>query len=228
MMGVNRIWTIGSVVVMAVVLAAGWFLGIQPQLAAADAANQARIQVQSQNATSQAVLAQLKKDYQNIDQVKQQLASLRQKVPTQVDASGFVTELNGLAGLYQVTLKSISVGDAKPYTPPVAPPTPAPSRSPAPSGTPGTAAKAPGVIGATNPLITSANFIVIPVQLTVTGSYGNVLDFVSGLQTGQRLFLVSAFSSGASTVAGAPSTNVTTVGTVDSTVGGFMYVLVNH
>ncbi|MHB1234487.1 MAG: hypothetical protein ACYCZK_02310 [Microbacteriaceae bacterium] len=225
-MEANRIWTIGSIVLMVVIVAAGWLLGIQPQLAAADAANQSRAQVHSSTVANQAVLEQLKKDYQGLDQLKQQLAALRQAVPAQADASAFVTELNALASAHQVTVKSIVVSDAKPYSPPpAAPASPAPSASPAPTASPSPAPPPAGTApGASNPQITAANFIVIPVQVTVSGPYGNVLDFVAGLQTGQRLFLVTAFSSGVATAGPGPAV----AGTTASTVSGFMYVLLNR
>ena len=229
-MEANRIWTIGSILLIVVIVAAGWLLGIQPQLAAADAANQSRAQVHSSTVANQAVLEQLKKDYQGIAQLKQQLAALRQAVPAQADASAFVTELNALAGAHQVTVKSIVVSDAKPYVPPAAPASSAaPSASPAPTPSPTLAPRPPAgtAPGASNPQITSANFIVIPVQVTVSGPYGNVLDFVAGLQTGQRLFLVTAISSGVTTP-GPTGPGTAVPGTTASTVSGFMYVLLNR
>ena len=224
----NRLWLIGLVAAMVAVVAVGWLLGIQPQLAAVATADQSRATVQAQNATNEAVLAKLKKDYSSIDELKQKLVSLRQSVPASAEMSAFVTELDMLAGANQVTVNSITVSDAMPYTPPVAPaPAPTPSASPSatPSATPSPVAAPPVEPTApptvTNSKITAANFIAIPIQLALSGSYSNVLNFVSGLQTGPRLFLVTALSTKESAVAGAPA------GAVDSTVGGFVYVVLD-
>jgi Tfp pilus assembly protein PilO len=221
----NRLWLIGLVAVMVAVVALGWLLGIQPQLAATAAADQNRATVQSENAANEVVLAKLKKDYSSIGELKQRLVSLRQSVPASADMSAFVTELDTLAGAHQVTVKTITVSDAVPYTAPIAPaaaPTatasPATTPTPAPIAAAPTAPTAPPAV--TNSKITAANFIAIPIQLSLAGAYSNVLDFVNGLQMGPRLFLVTTFSTSASSAtAGA--------GAVDATVGGFVYVVLD-
>ena len=213
-MNKNKLWTIGAVIVMVAVIAGGWVIGIQPQLAAVASANQNRANVEVQNATNEALLARLKRDYEGIDGLKNQLGILRTAVPADAEMSTFVTELNGLANTHGITVKSITVTDAKPYTPATMPS----------NGTPQA-----GVT--TNPKITSANFVVIPVQFSITGTYAKVLDFVHDVQTGPRLFLVSTLSSTGSTHstggAAAKTASATASGTVDSTVGGFVYVLLD-
>jgi Tfp pilus assembly protein PilO len=217
----NRLWMIGSVVVAIAVIAAGWFLGIQPQLATAAIADQDRAKAQIQNTANEALLVSLKKDYRGIDALKTTLASLRESVPASTEISTFVTELDSLAGAHQVTVSLITVADATAYAPPVpaaSTPTPSPGATATPSATPtptplASAAPSAGTVQVTNPKITAANFIAIPVNLSITGQYANVLDFVKGLQTGPRLFLVTSLS-------------VTTVeGGVDSSIGGLVYVL---
>lgn len=224
----NRLWLIGLVAVMVAVVAMGWLLGIQPQLAAATSADQSRAEVQSENATNETVLAKLKKDYSSIGELKQQLISLRQSVPASPDMSAFVAELDTLSGSHQVTVKTIAVSDAMPYTPPVAPPaaatsTASPSPSPSPTPTPVAAAPTtpPAPPAVTNSKITAANFIAIPIQLSLSGTYSNVLDFVNGLQMGPRLFLVTKFSTTAS------SDPTAAPGAVDATVGGYVYVVLD-
>jgi Tfp pilus assembly protein PilO len=212
-------WTVGAVLVMVALIAGGWFLGVQPQVAAAAAADQARATTDATNATAESLLASLKKDYSDLDPLKTKLAALEESVPSQADMSSFVSEINSLAGAHGVTVNTITVADATPYTPPVAPaptptasaaPTPAPSPTAAAPVAPTTPTAAPQV---TNPKITAANFIAIPVTLAISGSYSNVLDFVSGLQSGPRLFLVNALTAD------------TKNGSVDATVGGLVYVL---
>lgn len=197
---------------MVAIVGGGWLIGIQPQLTIIASANQNRANVEIQNATNEALLARLKKDYQGIDDLKKQLDSLRVAVPADAEMSTFVTELNTLASSHQITVKSITVSDAKPYTP---------------AATPSNGTRQAG----TNPKITAANFVVIPVQFSITGTYAKVLDFVHDVQTGPRLFLVATLSSTASVnspgVATAKKASATTRGTVDATIGGFVYVLLD-
>ncbi len=222
-MNKNRLWVIASVLVMVLVLVLGVVVGIQPQLAATAAANEQRASVEASNAGQAAVLAQLKKDYAGIDKLKEELAPLSDSVPQGTEMPAFVNQLDALAGASQVTLTGITVADAVPYAPVAAPavapvvtggatPAPTPTPAPAPSAT----APAAGVPPVTNPQITAENFASLAVSISVSGSYGNALNFVNGLQTGKRLFLVSGLS----------TTQGDTPGIVTATITGLVYVLV--
>lgn len=203
---------------MVAIVGGGWVIGIAPQLASAATANASRASVEIQNTKNQLLLTKLKSDYQNIDALTKQFNALQAAVPASAAISSFVTELNTLANSHGIIVKSITVSDAKPYTPVI------------PTST-GTSNSSPAV-AVTNPKITSANFVIIPVQFAVTGGYAKVLDFVHDVQNGQRLFLVTTLSSTGSTDANGAGTSgkktsATVVEKVDSTVGGFMYVLLN-
>lgn len=199
-MTINRKWVWGSTLTSVVIFAIGWMIGIQPQLTKISVANQNREVVIAQNLRDEVLLAKLKADYQNIEVMRSDLLRLRTSVPMQAEISTFVTELNSLANIHEVTVKSITVNDAKPYTP----------------NTGGSSPESTGAV--TDPRISSNNFIVVPVQFSVAGNYSRVLQFVRSVQTGQRLFLISNFGSTGSTKSEAS-------GKVDSTVGGYMYVL---
>jgi Tfp pilus assembly protein PilO len=224
----NRLWTIGAALSMVVVVVMGWFLGIQPQLGSATTASDNLATAQTQNAASSASIAKLKSDFGGIAKLNQDVAALRESVPASAQISAFVTELDSLAGEHQVEVKSITVSDAKSYTPPVvvaAAPvvgnsaTPSPTPTPAATNVPVSAPAAPTAPAlVTDPKITAANFIAIPVQLSLKGPYSKVLEFVKGLQTGPRLFLVITMST-------KPPADKTAAGSVDATVGGLVYVL---
>ena len=232
-MDAKRLWTIGAVLAMVLVVVLGWFLGIQPQLAEANSASQNLATAQTQNAAGANSLVKLKADYEGIAELKKSVESLRQSVPSSAQLSAFVTELDLLGGEHQVEVKSISVSDAKPYTPPApvavapAPGTPAaPTASPSPSPSSAPVASAPMAPTApavvTNPRITAANFVAIPVALKVSGTYSKVLDFVKGLQAGERLFLVTTF---ATTELKDPTSAASQV---SASVGGLVYVLLDN
>ncbi len=211
----GRIWIAGAVIVIFVLIGGGWLLGIAPQLSIAAAANNDRANAIVSNARNQLVLAKLKSDYQNIDALKNQLLTLREAVPPKADISTFVTELNTLSAANKVTMKSITISDAKPYTPA------SQTRS-----TGSSTASPPQ----SNPKITTSNFVVVPVQISVTGDYGRILSFVNDVQMGQRLILVSSLTTiGATDAKGVKGNPSTTGGSqkVDSTLGGFIYVLLN-
>jgi len=214
-MNKNRMWVIGAILAMLATVGGGWLIGVAPQLAIAASANTDRANVMTANARNQILLAKLKRDYENIDALKNQVSTLQESVPTSAEISSFVTELNTLANARKVTLKSITVSDAKPYTP-----------------TTSVSASKDKTVSSpqTNPKITSTNFVTIPVQISVTGDYGKVLDFVNDVQLGRRLFLVSTLSSKGATnskgVKGSPTISGDSQ-KVDSSIGGYIYVLLN-
>lgn len=219
----NRIWVIVSVLAIAAVLGLGFLLGVQPQLAAIGVANEERAAVETTNQLAEAKLAALRKDFEEIDGLKADLATLVKSVPTSAHAPELVDQLDALAKQVGVALTAIAVSDAQPYTPVAEVPVEtAPVAGAGDSDTAvadaGAAVTAPpvGAPPVVNALITPGNFAVLPVQVTIKGSYAQVLDYVNGLQTGERLFLVT----GLSTTAASENEGV-----VEATIGGFVYAV---
>ncbi|TFD30539.1 hypothetical protein [Cryobacterium cryoconiti] len=226
----NRMWMIGSVLVMVLVLVLGVLLGIMPQLSATAAADEQRASVAESNAGQALILAQLKKDFEGIESLKSELIPLDASVPSGTNMPAFVTQLDALAAASQVTLTGITVSDAVPYAPVVAP-IPAPvavaegaDSTSTPTPTPTVAAIEPGagVPPVTNDQINASNFASLAITVSVTGSYADALNFVSGLQSGERLFLVSGLTT---TVKEGDEENATPGG-VTATISGLVYVLV--
>ncbi|TFC82243.1 hypothetical protein E3T23_04705 [Cryobacterium cheniae] len=237
----NRLWMIGSALMMVLVVALGWVVGLQPQFAAIATANDQRVSVEQTNAGHRAALAKLKEDFKGLDGLNQELATLNKSVPSGTNAPDYVDQLDALANANQVTLKGLTIADAEAYTPvalvaPVAPAPEAgaPAPSPAPTATP-TPTAAPGSPPVTNAGITAANFASLSVQITVSGTYSNVLKFVNGLQTGPRLFLVTGLTTTSSTGSSAPVDATATPqpsaapgndGLVDGSISGLIYSIV--
>jgi len=190
-------------------------LGIAPQLTVATKDNQDRATAISYNNQYQLLLTNLRNDYLNIDTFKKQLDMLRLSVPASANIASFFSQLNLAANKEKVVIKSIRLSDAKPYIP----------MTPPPSAT--------GANGSSSPLInsniTSTNFVVIPLQISVTSNYDQVLNFVKDIQAGQRIFLVTTFSSVGSTVTqslkASPSLSAKFSTMVDASIGGYIYVL---
>jgi Tfp pilus assembly protein PilO len=232
----NRLWIIGSVLVMAIVVGLGWFLAIAPQLASAAAADAQRAGVEQANAQHEATLARLKKDYANLGALNGQLASLSESVPSDTAMPAFVNEINAIAASAGVTITGFSVADAKPYAP-VSPPavaapagaTPSSTATPSPSATPAatpTPAPTPvaGMPPVTSPKLTSANFSSLAVTLNIQGDYQQILSFVNGVQSGKRLFLVSGITT--TGAAGPSSPGKQAAGSENATISGLVYVVI--
>nr|WP_276512163.1 type 4a pilus biogenesis protein PilO [Cryobacterium roopkundense] len=187
----------------------------------------------AQNAAYEAQIVSLKKQFEDIDSLKADLSDIVQAVPASAQMPALLGELNQVAASSQVVISAFTANDAQAYDPallavvdtavvaPEATPTPAPSAATDADAVAANAVTAGvagvGSVGGVDPRITPSNFIAIPISITVDAPYDNVLDFVSGVQSRQRLVLVTAVS-----------TTVPTVeGSVTGTITAFVYVLLD-
>ncbi|TFB96793.1 hypothetical protein E3O42_16780 [Cryobacterium adonitolivorans] len=223
----NRIWAFGAALAIAATAILGWTLGISPKLNEAKAAEIQRAVVETQNIDYESQLATLQKQFDNIGDLKSDLAALQLAVPNAAEIPAFVTQLDTIGRQRDVTLTGIIVNDAQSYVPVVVAP-PAAAAAPAAevestettgagvSATeavtvpPTPAELAASLAPSPSPLVTAANFVSVPITVNVEGSYGDVLEFIDGLQKGTRLALVTTFSTkAAAPVAIAPNPEVT-------------------
>ena len=225
----NRLWKIVAIMLMVGIAAAGYFLGVEPQLAAARTADEQREAVEMQNEASRLAITRLVEEEKDLPTLQAKLSELQRAIPLDAGVPAFFDDLSGLAAKAGVSISSLTVAPAVPYAAPLsaAPaPAPVPDAAATDGGEPAAAGSVPAVettvapVAITNPLITSENMILIPITVGATGTYAQVLDFVNGLQTGPRLFLVQKFSS--------VSTSGAEAGQVTGTATGYIYVLLNQ
>ncbi|KGJ82348.1 hypothetical protein GY21_00835 [Cryobacterium roopkundense] len=219
----NRLWVIGAVLVIGAVVVLGWGLGISPKLTELRAYEAERDTTMAQNAVYEAQIVALKAQFEDIDALRDDLSDVQLAVPGAAEIPGLVTQLTAIAATSQVVVSAFTPNDAQAYDPallavtaPVEPST----TVPAPTTGAGAVAVADAVAVAeptVDPRITATNFVAIPISITVDGPYDNVLDFVSGLQYGQRLVMVTAVS----------TTVPTPEGTVSGTITALVYVLLD-
>lgn len=233
----NRLMLVLAAVAALAVAAGGFFLGVQPQLDRAAAAESEAQNISSSNATTRTEIARLREQAKSLPKMRAELAALRSSVPSSAAASSFISQLNATANATGVKVATITLGDAAAYAPPVATtpstgtatdgasatatatPTPTPTASA--SATP-SAPAAPTT--ATDSSITAENFSVIPVSISVNGEFARALSFVKGVQSNPRLFLIDSISS---SIASAGSADAAS-GSADSpswTFTGSIYVL---
>jgi Tfp pilus assembly protein PilO len=193
-MNKNKLSLVIALVVTVAVLAGGWFLGVQPQLALAAANGTQQETIDSTNRANQSELARLAKAAESLSATKSELATLRASVPASMDTTPFLKALDGSASAAGVVVTSITIGDATPYEAPAAAPSDAasPSATPSPTSSPSATPAVPSAPGPlTDAAITGTDFTVIPITVAVTGSYDQALAFTKSVQNGDRLFLVN-------------------------------------
>jgi Tfp pilus assembly protein PilO len=218
----HRIISLASILVMLIIPVIGWFLIAQPQLAAASSADEQRADMESQIEASSAVVAQLKADSAQLPKLNDLLNKLRTSIPAGVDSSGYIDGLDALAQYNGVAITALTVEEPtnyEPATPPVDPNAVVPEDAEASEeGETAPVAPPPVVDPAivTNPLISSSNFVAVPVTITVAGEWSAILNFVDGLQSSPRLFLVTSLATGV--VDGDPSR-------LNGNIGGYIYAI---
>ncbi len=201
----NRLWLVIAGVAGVAILALGWFLGVSPKLDEMSAANEQRASVEAQNVLHQKKLDALKKEFAQLDTLKEQLAEAQESLPPGDDLSTFLGELHDLEASSGVVLTSFSAGDGLNYV------------------------AAPGEVS--DPLITADNFVAIPIDLTVKGTRPQVIEFLNNLQYGKRLFLVIkltvAQATDAAVVDPESEEDAPVVEAYEGNISGFVYVLVD-
>lgn len=184
----NRFLMIGAVLATAVVIVLGFIVGVSPQLKAAADAKAQDASVTAQNDVLRSGLVALKSKDSKMQSLTKQLAKLQSSVPTDASAPAFIDEIYAMAQKSGVTIASYGMSDAQAYV------APAPAGKTTAAASAGVAPSAP--VPVTNAAITSANFSIIPVTISVGGTYAQALDFLSELHNGDRLMLVTSFAGG--------------------------------
>lgn len=212
----NRVIVFAAVIASVAIVALGWFLGVAPRLADAATAEAERQSVVSQNEGLEVQLAQLQKEFEQIDELRAEVGELRASIPATADYAGFVSELNGLAASTGVGVARLSVGDASWYPSAQAPtaetdgPTAPPEGVASAAAAPTEGAAGPVQVPIDTSLVNGSNFVAIPVTIELTADYDQAVSLMGALQAEKRLFLVTGFAYG---------------GAANPRIDGLLYVL---
>jgi len=189
----TRIWTFAAVLVMILVVALGWFLGIAPKLAEAVRLDGERLAVQGQNELARATLAQLEADFERIDELKEELAVLRAEFPTQAAYDDAVEQFVASVLAEGLVLQNLAISEPTPSTPEVL--------------DPGTPAPEPEIDG--DGVLPSGSLLLVSVSVTVQGSLSSTLAFIEALQTSERFAVLPGFVYTAGAANGLGETTIT-------------------
>jgi len=221
----NRLWVIGTVLVIGAIVVLGWGLGIAPKLTEVSTAQEELAVAVSENAVQEVRGESLKKQFEGLGALRDELAALQLSVPNSTQSPALIAEFGAISEASQVVISSISQNDAQAYDPSLAGVTTdavtATTDSGAAEGAAPVAAAPAGPV--VDPRITATNFSAIPVTVIVEGSAAGVLDFVSGMQHGERLITVTTVS--LSEPAAADPLVAAGTGVVTGTITAFVYVL---
>ena len=189
----KRVWLAGGAALAVLIVAVGWLAVISPQLTSAHALHGQADSARAQNSVLAAKVAKLKRQNDNVGQLKQSLRSSLAALPFDSGLPTFTRQLADQATETKVALTSITVGSA---VAPAAPPA-APSASTATTSAGTTTGSAAPVPAAAAP----AAVLAIPITLLSKGTNPAQLAFLKKIQVeGPRRALVTSttLTSGAS------------------------------
>lgn len=111
----NRLWVFGTAVLMVIVVVLGWFLGVSPKLAEADAALAQTSAVSAQNLALEAALADLRDTNDRLPELKDELADLRGSIPASTRYAELVDLVYGLSAAQGLTIVQLTIAEASLY-----------------------------------------------------------------------------------------------------------------
>jgi Tfp pilus assembly protein PilO len=189
--GTRTLMLLGGVLIAAI-LAMGWFLGVDPQLKAAASADAQRTEVEQRNQLEQLTLQQLEEQFANLPALTAELATLRQSVPSSARIEALSRQIFDLLLQTGTSLSTFTAGDAVPLA------ESADDTTVIPAG------------------VSADRFATIDVSMSISGTRESVIAFIEGLQTGERLVLLTdvSVSSGED-------------GIVTSEVSGIVYMMLD-
>jgi Tfp pilus assembly protein PilO len=182
-----RTWSLGAAGLAFLILVAGWFLLISPTKSKV---SDLQAQTAAQNATNaglQTQIAQLKLQNKNLPKQEAKLAKIRQHLPATPALPTFVRTLTTIAHESDVKLVVVTP------TPPVVVTTQAPAPVATPSASASDGAAATDVAPAA-PVAVPTGLKQIPVSITVSGGYYNIVQFLTKVEGLQRSMLVYGIS----------------------------------
>ncbi|MCL2454184.1 MAG: hypothetical protein FWD18_02605 [Micrococcales bacterium] len=177
----TNLWIGGTVFAVLAVLGAGWLLAVGPGFEAVSETAARTEQVESQNRALTAQNTTLRRQYEQIDTLKAELARLNDQIPNTISQDTFFAQLGNVATANGVFIGSLGLQPAVSLGSLAAEPAAAPAEG---SDVDATVGAAP---------VAASSGMAIPVTIDMVGSKDAVLATVGWIQgVDHRLFLVTA------------------------------------
>jgi type IV pilus assembly protein PilO len=189
----TRKWSALAAVLVVAIFAASWFLLISPKRGDAAALRGKAAAKSEQNARLAEQITMLQEQQKDLPTQQAQLAAMRTQIPTNPALPSLIRDLTAAGKKAGVSIDSMAPSlplalVAAPTTTVVAPTTTGDDAA----ATGSTTAKKPP----THAAVPASTLFKVPLTLNVTGSYFELEQFVSKLETVRRSFLVTGFKLG--------------------------------
>lgn len=178
-------WIVGTILLSAVILLGTWFLLAKPVYDTGTETEAVAVAQDEKNDIERKKIALLKKQFEEIDVHRAELASLRAQIPMSLDQAQLQRELADIADEHDVVIAALSLSASTEIT--VGGESGGESSDPG-TDEPGAAESAPA---ADKPSAALTGLHAVPVTVELQGEYRDVMAFVNDVQTtDKRLMLV--------------------------------------
>ncbi len=188
-MNLNRITILVGSFAIVIIVALGWFVGISPKIAEADATAAQQQVVETQNTAQEAELVTLRAQFAQLDVLRADYGALQSSIPGDANGDDFVDQLQAAATATGVILTTASLGEPQAYIPF--------GETAAPVADPAVEAPAAGSPAAGSSTLIGKLYTV-SVAVGVSGSTEQIYNFVGAMQSGSRMLIVNGSSFDAS------------------------------
>jgi hypothetical protein len=220
-------WVAGTALIALAILALTWFFFVSPTL---DATSEAQTQTADEIARADLLeiqVAQLEKQFAEIDTLRGELAEVRTKVPATADLAAFTRELQALADAAGVTVTGLSPSSPQAFVNAAAAVAPAATADTTATDATATEGAAPADPSVAVPAPAGTGVYAVPVTFTTVGGYDAGVAFLKGIQEqASRLVLVTGFTATSQVDQGAAGGRPATVrGDVELVANAYIYLL---
>jgi hypothetical protein len=227
-----KVWIGGTAFLSVLLLAAAWFLLVDPVVArASDDTASAQAQ-RDQNDLLEMEIARLEEQFTHLAEYQAELDALRLQMPVTGDGASISRELQSLADTAGVTILSVAPSVPTPFVSSV--PAAAPAAEPteeAAEGDEAATSEGEAITDSASPVPdgTVPGFYSVPITLASLGTYDASVAFLRSVQQdASRLYLVSSIQATTQEAAGANGGRPATApGDIELVMTGYAFVLVD-
>lgn len=188
-----RFWLIGGILLAVAVLAASWSLLISPRMKTVSETRAQAVELQNQAVLIQGQAQQLQRQAQDLPAQIQALRRIQAKIPAQVDVPALLRDVQRLAQRSDVNIDALTPGQITVFA--AAEPAPKATSSdsepqPTPDATQPAPQPTPTDLGQGR-LPKGVGLSYVPVSITATGEFANLVRFTRDVENLQRAYLIT-------------------------------------
>ena len=226
-----KVWVGGTAFLSVLLLAAAWFLLVEPVVARAADDTASTLVQQDQNDLLEMEIARLEEQFTHLAEYQAELDALRLQMPVTGDGASISRELQSLADGAGVTIIDVNPSVPQQFvsSAPVAEVAPTEAETPVENGEAGTeAATADTSVPAADGTV--PGFYTVPITLSSLGTYDASVAFLRSVQEdASRLYLISSIQATTQQAAGAAGGRpATSPGDIELVMTGYAFVLVDN